>query len=223
VAAHPDDEVLGCGGTIARHARNGEMVHVLILGEGVTSRSGTRDRQGSAEGIANVGQSARAAHAILGSTDVQLLDFPDNRMDGVDVLDVVKAIETFLERVQPGVVYTHFSNDLNVDHRVVSEAVHIACRPLPGTAVEWLLCFEVASSTEWQIANQSTGFVPNYFVDVTATLDLKTQALSAYGSEMRPWPHPRSLEAVEHLARWRGATVGRQAAEAFMLSRGIWR
>jgi LmbE family N-acetylglucosaminyl deacetylase len=223
VAAHPDDEVLGCGATVARHAIAGDTVHVLILSEGATSRFDRCERGLAAAEISELARSARAANDILGSTDVQLLDFPDNRMDGVELLDVVKVIETFFARIQPQMIYTHFDNDLNVDHRIVSEAVQTACRPLPGNAVERILYFEVASSTEWQIRDQRAGFVPNYFVDVTATLDLKLQALAAYGSELRAWPHPRSVEGIEHLARWRGATVGCQAAEAFMLGRCILR
>jgi LmbE family N-acetylglucosaminyl deacetylase len=226
IAAHPDDEVLGCGATIARHALAGHDVSVLILAEGVTSRFPTRNRRTAASGIAQLARSARAAHAILGSVEVQFLRFPDNRMDQVPLLDVVKAVELFLTRTRPQVVYTHFAHDLNLDHRVVSLAVETACRPLPalpGGGVETILCFEVASSTEWRWPGASVGFVPNYFVDVTATWDRKVRALAAYRSEMRPWPHPRSLQGIEHLARWRGATIGCPAAEAFVLARALWR
>jgi LmbE family N-acetylglucosaminyl deacetylase len=223
VAAHPDDEVIGCGASIARHAAAGDEVHVLILAEGATSRYERRDRDRVAKEVALLANSARAAHAILGSVDIELQDFPDNRMDQVDLLEVVKVVERFVERVQPQIVYTHFQHDLNVDHRVTCEAVQAACRPLPGSSVEQILCFEVASSTEWRFANPTTGFVPNYFIDVTATLDIKLKALTAYGEEMRSWPHPRSIEGIEHLARWRGASAGCPAAEAFVLGRCILR
>jgi LmbE family N-acetylglucosaminyl deacetylase len=166
---------------------------------------------------------ARAAHAVIGASSLELLDFPDNRMDQIALLDVAKAVERFLARVQPLFVYTHFPHDLNVDHRVVSEAVQIACRPRPESVVERVLHFEVASSTEWRMAGECTAFVPNYFVDVTATLALKMQAVAAYSSEVRDWPHARSVEGIEHLARWRGSSVGCRAAEAFMLARCIVR
>jgi LmbE family N-acetylglucosaminyl deacetylase len=222
IAAHPDDEVIGCGGTIARHVATGDVVSVLILAEGITSRHDAR-AEAPAVAVAGLAASARAAHAILGSAEVQLLDFPDNRMDQVALLDVIKPVERFLERVRPHVVYTHWPHDLNVDHRVVSEAVQTACRPLPERALDQLFYFEVASSTAWRLAGAATEFSPNHFVDVTAWLDLKLQALAAYGTEMRPWPHARSIEAIEHLARWRGATVGCQAAEAFTVARSLVR
>jgi N-acetylglucosamine malate deacetylase 1 len=221
VAAHPDDEVLGCGATIARHAIAGEQVHVLIVAEGATSRDVVRSRSGAAAQLSALATSAREAHAILGSASLEMLEFPDNRMDSVDLLDVVKPIEAFLNKVCPEILYTHFPADLNVDHRVVSEAVQVACRPVPGSKLKRLLLFEVASSTDWRVAS-SANFNPNYFVEISATLELKRRALSAYASEIRPWPHARSLEAVEALATWRGASIGVAAAEAFVLGRGIF-
>lgn len=220
VAAHPDDEVLGCGATIARHTAAGDQVHVLIVAEGVTSRSATRSRDDAKAGLSDLALSARRAHAILGSESLEMLAFPDNRMDSVDLLEVVKEIERFLLKVCPDTVYTHFPEDLNIDHRIVSDAVQVACRPIPGCGIKQLLMFEVASSTEWRVASPVT-FSPNYFVEVSATLEVKKRALSAYASEMRPWPHARSLEAVESLAKWRGASAGVIAAEAFVLGRAI--
>jgi N-acetylglucosamine malate deacetylase 1 len=219
VAAHPDDEVLGCGAAIARHAIAGDSVHILILSEGVTSRDAVRSRARAEGQLSELASSARKAHAILGSTSLEMLEFPDNRLDGVDLLDVIKPIEAFLDKVHPEALYTHFPGDLNIDHRIVSEAVQVACRPVPGTTLKQLLMFEVASSTDWRAGSGS--FSPNYFVEIAATLELKRRALSAYASEIRPWPHARSLEAVEALARWRGASVGLSAAEAFVLGRGI--
>ena len=220
IAAHPDDEVLGCGATIARHTAAGDRVHVLIIAEGVTSRDAAQSRANAQVELSDLAASARRAHGILGSARLEMLGFPDNRLDSVNLLDVVKPIEVFLAEVLPEAVYTHFPADLNVDHKIVSEAVQVACRPLPGSRLRQLIMFEVASSTEWRVAS-SVNFSPNYFVDVSATLELKKQALSAYASEMRPWPHARSIEAVEALARWRGASVGVLAAEAFVLGRGI--
>ena len=220
IAAHPDDEVLGCGATMARHAAAGDQVHVLIVAEGATSRGAKRNREEAATELSELALNARKAHAILGSASLELLEFPDNRLDSVDLLDVVKVVETFLGKVRPDTVYTHFPNDLNVDHRVVSEAVQVACRPEPAATVRNLLMFEIASSTEWRIAS-SVSFTPDYFVDVSATLGKKMEALAAYASEMRPWPHARSLQAIEALARWRGASVGVQASEAFVLGRAL--
>jgi LmbE family N-acetylglucosaminyl deacetylase len=217
IAAHPDDEVLGCGASMARHAAAGDEVHIVILAEGITSRG----KGGAKRALSRLGQAARKAAAILGARAPVLEAFPDNRMDSVRLLDVVKVVEGHVARIAPKVIYTHHPSDLNVDHGVVHRAVLTACRPLPGSRVERILCFEVPSSTEWQAPVAGAVFAPNWFVDVSRTLPLKLKALGAYASEMRPFPHPRSIEAVEHLAHWRGATAGFKAAEAFVLARAI--
>jgi len=222
IAAHPDDEVLGCGGTIVKHVQNGDEVHVVILAEGVTSRDKVRERESRAGELSQLAQAAHEAGRILGVQSVELHDFPDNRMDSVDLLDVVKVVETAIDRYKPDMVYTHHAGDVNIDHRIVHQAVVAACRPLPGQCVKTLLFFEVPSSSEWQTPSSAPAFFPNYFVDISDCLNKKLQALEAYRSEMRPWPHPRSLEAVEHLAHWRGATVGVEAAEGFVLGRKLW-
>lgn len=222
VAAHPDDEVLGCGGVIARHVQDGDRVHVLIVAEGAISRSATRNVEEARSELAGLAEAATVANQILGSTTVELLHYPDNRMDSVDLLDVAKSIEGFIEKCRPETVYTHFSGDLNRDHQIVSEATEIACRPIPNCGILELLMFEVASSTGWR-AGAATTFSPNYYCDISATLELKLRALSAYAAEMRPWPHARSIEAVEFQAKWRGASVGLAAAEAFVLGRRIVR
>lgn len=221
VAAHPDDEVLGCGGTIARMADEGWQVHVLILAEGATSRSALRDRQAHAGSLSELEASARRAGAILGAASVQLESFPDNRMDGVELLDVVKRIETELDRVKPARVLTHHIGDVNIDHTVVHQAAAAACRPVPGACVRELLYFEVASSSEWRPTHSLPAFQPNLFVDIGSTLERKMKALEAYASEMREFPHARSTRALECLARWRGASIGCEAAEAFEIGRRI--
>jgi N-acetylglucosamine malate deacetylase 1 len=221
VAAHPDDEVIGCGGTIAKHVSTGDSVSVLILGEGATSRLEQRDRDAASAELSRLSRGAREAHAILGTTALTLLGFPDNRLDQTDLLDIIKVVEKFLDDVRPHVVYTHFPHDLNIDHRIVSDAVQTACRQVPASQVEQVLLFEVASSTEWRM--NAPAFAPNHFVDVSQTLSLKLRALAAFESELRAWPHPRSLEGLEHLAHWRGATVGCGAAEAFVIGRSIWK
>ena len=221
VAAHPDDEVLGCGGTIARHVDSGDQVHVLIVAEGSTSRQHKRDRSQVGDELSALAKAAQAAGSILGAAGVNLLEFPDNRLDSLDRLDLIKRIEECVERYKPECIYVHHSGDVNVDHRRLHEAVVTACRPIPGHLVKRLLSFEVASSTEWQPPGSAPAFQPNWFVDISDQLERKREALMSYSSEMRDWPHARSLKAVEHLARWRGAQVGVEAAEAFCLLRQL--
>ena len=221
VAAHPDDEVLGCGGTIARHAESGDQVHVLIIAEGLTSRLVTRDRTKVGSELTELAFAAQQAGSILGAAGVELLNLPDNRLDSLDRLDLIKCIEERINHYQPDCVYVHHVGDLNVDHRRLHEAVVTACRPTPGHVVKRLLSFEVASSTEWQPPGSSQPFLPNWFVDISTYWQRKQEALAAYSSEMRNWPHARSISALEHLARWRGAQVGVEAAEAFCLLRHL--
>jgi len=221
VCAHPDDEVLGCGATMARHAALGDEVHVLILAEGITGRDEGRDPAARHAQLAALKQSAQAAADVLGAHSVTFEGFPDNRMDSVDLLDVVKAVERFLVGRSIEAVYTHHAGDLNIDHRITHQAVLTACRPVPGSRVHTLLCFEVPSSTEWQARGSGEPFMPVWFEDASQTLHAKLAALRCYEEEMRTWPHPRSYEGVDALARWRGASVGLPAAEAFELVRRI--
>ena len=221
ISAHPDDEVLGCGGSMAKWSKEGNEVHVLIMAEGITSRDKERDKSLRKNELSLLGQSARKAADILGVSSLKLLDNPDNRMDSMDLLDVVKPLEKYIFNINPDVVVTHHSSDLNIDHQIIHQAVMTACRPTYGNTVKRILSFEVPSSTEWQSVTSGNSFRPNWFEDISESLDLKIEALKVYQSEMREWPHPRSLKAVEHLARWRGATVGCDAAEAFMLNRFI--
>jgi len=219
VAAHPDDEVLGCGATIAKYIHDGDEVHVVILAEGLTARDATRDRAVREDELSELTQMAHKAHAILGSNSLVLHNFPDNRMDSIDRLDVTKVVESFVKKYEPNIIYTHHAGDVNIDHRRVHEAVVTACRPMQDCPVRTILFFEIASSTEWQPSGSAPYFMPNWFVDVTSTLSLKIQALHAYAPEMREFPHPRSFKGLEVLAQWRGAMVGMHAAEAFMLGR----
>ena len=221
VAAHPDDEVLGCGGTIAKHASKGDHVQILIVAEGATSRQIQRDRDAVKDDLEKLEEASKSAAKILGAKGVKILDFPDNRLDSLDRLDLTKAVEEEIKEYQPETIYVHHAGDVNIDHRRLHETVVTACRPIPGQRVRRILSFEVASSTEWQTTGSAPSFQPNWFVDISDQWKQKEKALLQYINEMRPWPHARSLRAVEHLARWRGAQVGAEAAEAFCLLRQI--
>jgi len=223
LAAHPDDEVLGCGGTMARHAHEGDAVRVAFLGDGVSSRDRSDPDGKPLQGdIAARRAAAEAACGILGATIACFGDFPDNRLDTIPLLEVVKFVEALVAEHRPDTVLTHHGGDLNIDHRRAHQAVETACRPQAGRSVRTIACFEVPSSTEWRLAGgAAAAFVPNLFIDISQWLDHKLRALDAYAAEMREWPHPRSRRAVEHLARWRGATVGVDAAESYMLGRQL--
>lgn len=218
VGAHPDDEALGCGGTIARHAAAGDPVHLLFLADGVSSRGG---EAGSRAEVERRAAAAADAAKILGAEPPRLLGLPDNRLDGVPLLEIVQAIEAVVRELSPRVVYTHHGGDLNIDHRLAHQAVMTACRPQHGAGVQAIYSFEVLSSTEWASPSVGRPFRPNRFVDISGHLETKIRALQSYADEMRDFPHPRSREAVEALARLRGATVAVAAAEAFVVEREI--
>ena len=218
VAAHPDDEVLGCGGTMLKLSRAGRRVNVLIMAEGLTSRDPKRDTGWRAKELSALAATAVKACKLVGAS-VELLGFPDNRMDSIDRLDITKKVEEQIARHRPSTVFTHHPGDVNIDHRQIFDAVVAACRPMPGSSVRELFMFEVPSSTEWQPSAFGRSFEAQYFVDISAELTGKLASLECYDSEMRDWPHPGSLAAVEHLARWRGATIGTDAAEAFAVGR----
>jgi LmbE family N-acetylglucosaminyl deacetylase len=220
VVAHPDDEVLGAGGTIAKRARAGDRVVSLALGDGVSARYDTPDRVPQEE-IDQRREHARQAGDVLGIDAWHFRDFPDNRFDSVDLLDLVKAVESVADRVQPDVIYTHHSGDLNVDHRRTHQAVMTAFRPEPGSTVNEIYSFEVLSSTEWSTGGSGDSFDPNVFVDVKEVWSQKLEAMRCYADEIATFPHPRSEEAIESLAKRRGSQAGRLRAEAFLLERRI--
>jgi len=212
VAAHPDDELLGVGGTIARHVVSGDSVCVLVVGEGATSRvDGTLDK---AEVLK---EAARNAANILGTEPPVFLNLPDNKLDTIDFLDVVQRIENHTRNLSAEVIYTHHGGDLNIDHRIVHQAVITAFRPVPGSTVRKIYSFETLSSTEWSTPSMGPNFLPTHFVDITQTLNTKISALKSYEMELRNFPHPRSVEAVRSLAKVRGCCVGLLAAEAFQV------
>lgn len=220
VAAHPDDEVLGAGAAMATHVRRGDKVTALILGEGATSRRATR-AEADAREVATLRACARRANEILGCRDVRLCDLPDNRFDSVDLLDIVKRVEAVVEELHPEIVYTHFHGDLNVDHAAAARAALTACRPLPGAPMRRILAFEVPSATGWGFPDHP--FAPTVFLDAGAALEAKLEAMRAYESEVRDYPHPRSPQALAERARTWGSQVGLPAAEPFMLLREVLR
>lgn len=220
VAAHPDDEVLGCGGTIARLAEEGYPVYIAVLGEGITSRHSQRG-DADLDMVAALESCSRRVAMLLGAKDVFVHRLPDNRFDTVPLLDVVKIVERLIEDLKPQVIYAHHGGDLNIDHAVAFRAVLTATRPLQGCSVKELYVYEVPSATEWAFAQWAPSFHPNVFVDINPTLEKKVEAMQIYESEARTFPHPRSAEALRALAQLRGSTVGLEAAEAFELIRSV--
>lgn len=210
ICAHPDDEVIGCGGTIARHVADGDEVHVIYVADGETARIQA----------AKPNRNLAAFHACkaLGVASHVFLDQKDQKLDMQPLLNIIQMIEPHVERIKPTIVYTHHAGDLNKDHRIVHEATITACRPLPGSTVREIYAFEVLSSSEW-----GSAFAPNHFVGVLlgGALDKKMRALRFYGDEMRMHPHPRSYETVERLAYMRGTQCGLCCAEAFVTMRSV--
>ena len=220
VAAHPDDEVLGCGGTIARLAQEGNEIYIALLGEGISSRSSVRDKADK-ESIRILHQQSHEVTRLLGAKDLFLYSLPDNRFDTVPLLDIVKIIEKLIEKINPADIYTHHAGDLNIDHVITNRAILTATRLIEGCRIKEVLTFEVPSSTEWSFGQYQSVFNPNQFVDIRETLEIKIEAMKMYKSEIRSFPHPRSIDAIQALARWRGSIVGIEAAEGFEIVRKI--
>ena len=214
VAAHPDDEILGAGATLAKHARAGDAVHAVVLAEGATSRY----EEGMKESLHEAG--ARAARAI-GFASIRFESLPDQRLETLPLIEVTQRVEAILEPLDPAVVYTHFSGDVNLDHGIVSRAVWTVCRPYRFPRIKRVAVFETPSSTEWGAPHEGSVFRPNLFVDVAATLDAKIAAIECYESELRPYPHPRSARALRERAAFWGSVAGRAAVEPFMILREI--
>ncbi len=223
VVAHPDDELLGLGASIHRLVqRHGCTARAVILGEGLTSRATTRAPARWAAELATHRANIAHAAAAVGYASTGIYDFADNRFDSVDLLDLVKVVEQEKEAFQPEVVFTHHGGDTNIDHRRTFEAVVTACRPVPGEPMRTLLACETPSSTEWQAASYPQPFLPNVFLAVSAEdVAAKIAGMEAYEFEKRPYPHPRSPEALRVLAQRWGVVIGQPFAEAFMLIRHI--
>lgn len=219
IAAHPDDEVLGVGGTLARHATD-RSVHVCILSDGVTSRY--EDGEAADEEIRRRRDRASKACETLGAT-VSFYGFPDNSFDTVPLLDIVQTIEAEVEDHDPEIVYTHHYGDLNVDHELACRATITATRPLTDSSVERVLAYETLSSSEWSIPDSRNAFQPTSFVDVSGYIDQKLEALAVYENELRDPPHPRTVETVRKNAEVWGAKAGMQVAEPFDVLREVRR
>ena len=205
IAAHPDDELLGCGGTVALHTRAGDVVTSVIVCEGESLRYGTQG-VGQAEHI-------RRAAETLGVCDVRPLGFPDQRLDTLPLTDIIGPLDRIVKEVQPAVVYCQYGGDVNRDHHLLFQATLVATRPT-ACSVRAVYAFDTASSTEWAYPRT---FTADTWVDISATLELKLAAMACYTSELRSYPHPRSLEALRHMAYRNGTMVGLPAAEMFQL------
>lgn len=219
VAAHPDDEILGCGGTVARLARENHKAFSLILGEGPTARDNTRDKGRNKLDLAALRKQAYAANKTIGVSDVFLYEFADNRFDSVPLLDITKTIEKVIKKVKPVLIFTHNKDDLNIDHRITYQAVLTATRPLPGQSVRKIYSFEVLSSTEW---SYPLNFAPDTFFDISKTIDAKVKAMKQYKSELCKFPHPRSAKGIKLNAKTWGMKIGMEYAEAFKCVRTLY-
>lgn len=214
IAAHPDDELLGLGGTVAAHCAKGDRVRLAIMCEGVSQRY-------ASEWDLEVRKQARRAAEILGVTDLVLGNLPDQRLETLPLSDIVKEIEALIADFGPEIIYTHFGGDINRDHKVLCEAVLVAARPYAAPGVKEILMFETPSSTEWGSPVLAAPFQPTVFVDISKYLQTKIEAFSCYSAEVRPCPHPRSAEGLTVRARYWGSIVNREAAEAFVSVRSL--
>jgi LmbE family N-acetylglucosaminyl deacetylase len=222
IAAHPDDEILGCGATISRLAEEGNSISILILGEGITSRQNVRDSQIVNNQIEILHSESENAAKLVGAMNSEVLNFPDNRFDSLPILDIIKSIEVRKEKIRPDIIFTHHPRDLNVDHRKTFEAVLTACRPFGEETVREIYSFEIPSSTEWQAQGFNNSFTPNLYIKVEdRQVMAKISAMESYSSEKREYPHPRSPEALKVIASWRGINIGAKYAECFEIIRKI--
>lgn len=223
VAAHPDDELLGLGATMHKLIIEQNVdTRVIILGEGITSRSDNRDPELWKEELSKHHENVETARQIIGYGSVQAYNFSDNRFDSHALLDIVKVIEHEKENFQPEIVFTHHGGDLNIDHQMTFQAVMTACRPMEDECVRSIVTFETPSATEWQATSDPRLFRPNLYVEVSeCDLEAKQKAMLSYEFESRPFPHPRSSEALHTLAKYRGIQVSKNLAEAFHIVRHI--
>lgn len=211
IAAHPDDELLGSGGTLKKLINHGfNVITVIVV-------------KGRKEEEHQMNQVAINANKHLGIKKVIFLEHENLLLEMIPLHVINKEIEKLLEKYEPSMIFTHHYGDINKDHQILFQAVLTASRPLPGKKPVELLCFETVSSTEWSQQTNDKAFKPNYYVDITDTIDMKLESLQFYDVEMRPFPHPRSYKGVQTLAQVRGMTVGVEYAEAFEIIRRVWK
>jgi LmbE family N-acetylglucosaminyl deacetylase len=215
IVAHPDDETIGVAGTLARYSRAGIKVSVMCMTDGVGARGE------SALQAINRRQNSELAALKIGFEWIFQGEFPDNMMDTVPFLDVVKLIEKYKNLKEPNIVFTHSPSDLNIDHRIIAKAVLTAFRPIPNQVIADLYSIEIPSATDFGHNDFFGSFKPNYFVDISSTWDLKLAALQIYGSEIPAPPHSRSVSGIDALSKLRGHQSGIERAEAFQLLRKI--
>lgn len=223
VVAHPDDELLGPGGTMNRLIRDfGCDVRVIILGEGITSRAENRNPEMWDSELRQHKANIISAQKAIGFSEVITYDFADNRFDSVDLLDLIKVVEREKSAFNPVAIFTHHGGDVNIDHQRTFEAVITACRPMEHERVKHIIAFETPSGTEWRAASDPRHFIPNLFIEISEeNLSAKIRGMESYEFEKRPYPHPRSPEALTVYAQRWGIVVGKKYAEAFMLIRTI--
>lgn len=223
VVAHPDDELLGLGASMNKLIHHyGVTAHVVILGEGITSRSDKRDSRDWHNELALHKANIAAAQKAIGYQSNAVYDFPDNRFDSVDLLDIIKVIEKEKKAFQPEVIFTHHGGDVNIDHQRCFEAVITACRPMADEKVKCIISFETPSGTEWRASTDPRHFIPNFFIAVEEEqLEAKIKGMESYEFEKRPFPHPRSPQALRIQAQRWGVAIGTNAAEAFTIVRLI--
>lgn len=216
VAAHPDDEVLGCFATVAKLIKQGYEAYTLILSGGKTSRGIV-----AKEELETLQLEMKNANKLIGIKEVFTADCPDNAFDSIPLLEIVKKIEEIKQQVQPDIIFTHHVGDMNIDHQITHKAVLTATRPMVDECVKTIYSMEIPSSTEWNAFSTQNAFIPNVFFEIEDTIDLKVEAMNTYKSELRDYPHPRSLKYLKELARTNGVKVGLNYSENFMLIREI--
>ena len=219
IAAHPDDEILGCGGTLIKYQKKGYRVKVIFISDGETSRRSTAKNIKML--ILRRENQAIKVSELCKFLKPVFLRLPDNQLDRIALLDITKKIENEITQHQPHIIFTHSESDLNIDHRIVHQATMTACRPYKFKCVKSIYSFEIPSSTEANFTEKKKFFNPNYFFDVEKEIKKKIDALKVYKQELEKWPHPRSLKNVKLLANYRGSQSGLKYAEAFNLLRKI--
>ena len=214
IAAYPDDEILGCGGTLYKYSKKSK-INLVFLSDGESSRKIKNIKKK----IDNRKKCALKVGRLLGANHVIFGDFPDNRLDNSPSIEITQFIEKYINKIKPDTILTHHYNDLNLDHQVVSNSVITACRPLKSSSVNLILFFEILSSTEWQINDSKNLFNPNWFEDISKEINFKLKLLKIYKDELRTYPHSRSVKGVNALAKYRGVSSGYKFAEGFVLGR----